>query len=192
MGVKDLSPQLKQAKALNADAFLGFSYPDEVMLATGQAMELGIDFKVFGFTVGPSFSFYKGAFGPAIEGVIGGGAWNEKTSPEAKEFSENFKKVMGEPIGNYWGALTFYSSLQHFQKCIEKAGTLDQKKIRDLMAKESFDTAAGKFWYDKRRIFTNHPGNWGQWQNGIFEVIDPGAKRTAAPIYKPAWPKQKK
>ena len=48
MGVKDLSLQLKQAKSLNADAFIGFSYPDEVMLITGQAIGLGIDFKVFG------------------------------------------------------------------------------------------------------------------------------------------------
>jgi len=30
----------------------------------------------------------------------------------------------------------------------------------------------------------------GQWQNGVFEVIDPGAKRTAEPIFpKPEWPK---
>ena len=190
MGAKDLSPQLKQAKSLNADAFIGFSYPDEVMLVTGQAISLGMDFKVFGFTVGPAFTFYTGAFGPAAEGVIGGGAWNEKSSPKAKEFSEDFKKVMGQDMGNYWGALTWYSALQHFQQCIEKAGTLNQKKIRDIMATETFDTALGPFRYDERRIFVDHPGNWGQWQKGVFEVIDPGSKRTAAPILKPAWPKK--
>ena len=191
MGVKDLSLMLKQAKSLNADAFIGFSYPDEVMLATAQALELGMNYKVFAFTVGPAFTFYPGAFGPAAEGVIGGGAWNEKSSAGAKEFSEHFKEVMGQPMGNYWGALTWYSALQHFQKCIEKAGTLDQKKIRDVMATEKFDTALGQFWYDKRRIFVNHPGNWGQWQKGVFEVIDPGVKRTAPPILKPDWPKKK-
>ncbi len=190
MGVKDLSPQLKQAKSLNADGFIGFSYPDEVMLVTGQAIALGIDFKVFGFTVGPAFTFFTRAFGPAAEGVVGGGAWNEKSSPKAKEFSRHFKEVTGQDMGNYWGALTWYSALQHFQQSIEKAGTLDQKKIRDIMAKERFDTALGPFWYDERRIFINHPGNWGQWQKGVFEVIDPGAKRTAAPIPKPAWPKK--
>ena len=192
LGVKDLSPQLKQAVSLHADAFIGFSYPDEVMLVTGQAIALGMDFKVFGFTVGPAFTFYTEAFGPAAEGVIGGGAWNEKTSPKAKEFSMKFKEVMGTPMGNYWGALTWYSALQHFQHCIEKAGSLDQKKIRDIMAKERVDTALGPFWYDERRIFINHPGNWGQWQNGVFEVIDPGEKRTAAPVLKPAWPSKKK
>ncbi len=190
MGVKDLSPMLKKAKSLKADAFIGFSYPDEVMLATGQAIALDINFKVFGFSVGPAFTFYPGAFGPAAEGVIGGGAWNEKSSPGAKALSEHFKEVTGQPMGNYWGALTWYSSLQHFQQAIEKAGTLNQEKIRDVMAKKKFDTALGPFWYDERRIFVNHPGNWGQWQKGVFEVIDPGEKRTAPPILKPDWPKK--
>ena len=192
MGVKDLSPMLKKAKSLDAEAFIGFSYPDEVMLATGQAIGLGMNFRVFGFTVGPAFTFFRDAFGPAAEGAIGGGAWNEKTSPGAKEFSEHFKEVTGQPMGNYWGALYWYSALQHFQQSIEKAGTLDQKKIRDIMATEKFDTALGQFWYDERRIFVNHPGEWGQWQKGLFEVIDPGAKRTAAPIMKPEWPKKPK
>ena len=191
MGVKDLSAMLKKAKSLDADAFIGFSYPDDVMLATGQAIGLGINFRVFGFTVGPAFTFFRDAFGPAAEGVIGGGAWNEKSSPGAKKFSEHYKEVMGKAMGNYWGALTWYSAMQHFKQAIEKAGTLDQKKIRDIMAEEKFSTALGPFWYDKRRIFVNHPGNWGQWQKGVFEVIDPGAKRTAPPVSKPAWPKKK-
>ena len=46
------------------------------------------------------------------------------------------------------------------------------------------------YWYDKRRLSVNHPGEIGQWQNGIFEVIDKGEKRTAPPILKPAWPKK--
>ncbi len=190
MGIKDLSPLLKKAKAQGADAYIGFSYPGEVMLGTGQAIELGINFKVFGFTVGPAFTFFPGAFGPLAEGVIGGGAWNEKSSPGAKKFSEQFKEVTGKDVNNYWGALYWYSALQHFQQSIEKAGTLNQKKIRDIMATEKFDTALGPFWYDKRRIFVNHPGEWGQWQKGVFEVIDPGEKRTAPPIVKPAWPKK--
>jgi branched-chain amino acid transport system substrate-binding protein len=191
MGVKDLSSLLKQAVSLNADAFIGFSYPDEVMLASGQAIELGMSFKVFAFTVGPAFTFYRDAFGPAAEGVIGGGAWNEKSSHGAKEFSEHYKEVTGKDMGNYWGALTWYSAMQHFRQAVEKAGTLNQKKIRDIMAREKFDTALGPFWYDKRRMFVNHPGNWGQWQQGVFEVIDPGAKRTAPPMVKPDWPKKK-
>jgi branched-chain amino acid transport system substrate-binding protein len=191
MGVKDLSSLLKQAKWDKAEAFCGFSYPDECMLATGQAIEIGYNPKIFFLSVGPAFSFYKDAFGVnTIEGIMGGGAWNAKSSPGAKKFAEHFKQVTGKEIGNYWGSLYFYSAMEHFKQSVEKAGTLNQKKIRDIMAKEKFDTALGPYWYDKRQISANHPGEIGQWQKGVFEVIDPGKKRTAPPIAKPAWPKK--
>jgi branched-chain amino acid transport system substrate-binding protein len=191
-GTKDLSPLLKEAKALNVDAFVVACYPDGGMLVTSQAIELGINFNAFFMTVLPfSPPLFKGTFGPAIEGVMGGGAWNAKTSPGAKEFVDKFVAKFGEEP-DYWGGLYYWASLQHLQKAIEKAGTLDQKKIRDIMATEKFETALGPYWYDKDRFFVNHPGEIGQWQKGVFEVIDPGPKRTAPPEYpKPPWPKKK-
>ncbi|OGP69993.1 MAG: hypothetical protein A2169_01050 [Deltaproteobacteria bacterium RBG_13_47_9] len=189
--IKDLSPLLKEAKSANVDAFCAAAYPEEGMLLTGQAVELGMNFNAFFITVLPfSPNLYRDNFGVnVVEGVMGGGAWNAKTSPGAKELVDKFvARFKVEP--DYWGGLYYWSSLQHFQQAIEKAGTLDQKKIRDIMAKERFNTALGSFWYDKDRYFVNHPGEIGQWQKGVFEVIDPGAKRTAKPLYpKPAWPK---
>jgi branched-chain amino acid transport system substrate-binding protein len=190
-GTKDLSPLLKEAKSLGVDAFCAAAYPDGGMLLTGQAIELGINFNAFFITVTPfSPNLYRDTFGTnTVEGVMGGGAWNAKTSPGAKEFIDRFvARFKVEP--DYWGGLYYYSSLQHFQQAIEKAGTLNQKKIRDIMATTKFNTALGPFWYDKNRYFVNHPGEIGQWQKGVFEVIDPGKKRTAPPEYpKPAWPK---
>jgi len=192
--IKDLSPLLKEAKSLDVDAFCAACYPGGGMLLTGQALALGINFKALFLTVLPfSPNLYRDTFGmDTVEGVMGGGAWNAKTSPGAKEFVGKFVARFGmEP--DYWGGLFYWSSLQHFQQAIEKAGTLDQKKIRDIMAKETFPTALGPFWYDKDRYFVNHPGEIGQWQKGVFEVIDPGKKRTSPPLYpKPAWPKKKK
>ncbi|MGB6063843.1 MAG: amino acid ABC transporter substrate-binding protein [Desulfomonilaceae bacterium] len=190
--IKDMSSLLKEAQALKVDALYAASYPPEAMLLTKQAMEQGINFKSLFMTVLPfSPNLFRDTFGAkVVEGVMGGGGWNAKTSPGAKELVEKYKAKFGvEP--DYWGALYYYSSLQHFQQAIEKAGTLDQKKIRDIMAKDKFETALGPFWYNEHRYFVNHPGEIGQWQNGVFEVIDTGAKRTAAPIYpKPDWPKK--
>jgi branched-chain amino acid transport system substrate-binding protein len=190
-GIKDLSPLLKEAKSLGVDAFVAACYPDGGMLLSGQALELGINFNAFFLTVLPfSPNLYRDNFGvKVVEGVMGGGAWNAKTSPGAKELVDKFvARFKVEP--DYWGGLYYWSSLQHFQQAIEKAGTLDQKKVRDIMAKEKFDTALGPFWYDKSRYFVNHPGEIGQWQKGVFEVIDPGKKRTSPPEYpKPPWPK---
>jgi branched-chain amino acid transport system substrate-binding protein len=192
--IKDLSPLLKEAKSLGVDAFCSACYPGGGMLLTGQSMELGINFNAFFLTVLPfSPSLYRGTFGvEGVEGVMGGGAWNAKSSPGAKELVDKFVKRFKVET-DYWGGLYYWSSLQHFQQAIEKAGTLNQKKIRDIMAKERFNTALGPFWYDKDRYFVNHPGEIGQWQKGVFEVIDPGKKRTAPPLYpKPPWPQKKK
>ena len=192
-GIKDMSQFLKEAKSLNVDAFAAACYPDGGMLLTGQSMELGINFNAFFLTVLPfSPPLYKGTFGErGIEGVMGGGAWNAKSGPGAKDLVDKYvAKFKVEP--DYWGGLFYWASLQHFQQAIEKAGTLDQKKIRDIMATEKFDTALGPYWYDKDRYFVNHPGEIGQWQKGVFEVIDPGPKRTAPPEYpKPPWPTKK-
>jgi len=190
-GTKDLSPLLKEAKAANVDAFIGMVYPDEAFLITGQAMEVGFSPKGFFLTVGPMLTQYRDAFGAkAVEGVMGGGAWNEKTSPEAKKFAET---LMTKYKGiEYWGQLFYYSSMQFFEKAIEEAGTLNQAKIRDVMATKTFNTAMGPMKFDKTRINMTHPGEIGQWQNGMFEIIDPGKKRTAKPIYpKPEWPAKK-
>ncbi|MCL6478387.1 MAG: amino acid ABC transporter substrate-binding protein [Peptococcaceae bacterium] len=190
LGTKDLSPLLKEAKTLGVDAFIGFVYPDEGMLLISEAMELGYNFKNFFLSVGPSFPFFVDAFGPeVVEGVMGGGAWNAKSSPGAKEFFDLYKKYFGkEP--NYWGELYFYASLQHFQQAIEEAGTLDQGKIRELLATKTYNTYVGPFKYDQDRFFRGYLGQIGQWQKGIFEVVDPGKNRTAPPILKPDWPKK--
>lgn len=78
-GTKDLTPLIKEAKAANVDAFLGFLYPDEAFLVTGQTIEAGFNPKAFFLTVGPMLTQYRDAFTAAgVEGVMGGGAWNEK------------------------------------------------------------------------------------------------------------------
>jgi branched-chain amino acid transport system substrate-binding protein len=187
LDVKDLSPLVKEAKAANIDALLAFVYPPQAFLLTGQSMELGFDPKAMYMTVGPCLSQYRDTFGAkGIDGVMGAGAWSVKTSPGAKKFHDDYVKRWGfEPEG--WGSLIYYASLQFFGQAIEEAGTLNNTKIRDIMAKKTYDTAMGPMSF-KGQYNTNHPGEMGQWQNGEWQVIDPGPKRTAKPIYpKPAW-----
>jgi branched-chain amino acid transport system substrate-binding protein len=191
-GTKDLTPLIKEAKAANVDAFIGFLYPDEAFLITGQSIEAGFNPKAFFLTVGPMLTAYRDVFTAAgVEGVMGGGAWNEKTSPGAKQLAE---KLMTKYKGiEYWGQLIYYSSMQFFEQAIEAAGTLNQTKIRDVMAKSTFNTAMGPMKFDKIHFNTVFPGQIGQWQNGKWEIIDPGAKRTAKPEFpKPEWPKKAK
>jgi branched-chain amino acid transport system substrate-binding protein len=188
--IQDVSPILKEAQAAEVDAFLTCCYPPQNCLATSQAMEIGFNPGVFLTGPGANFASYQLAFGPAAEGVMGYGAWNCKSSEAAGEFCEKFFARWSPDILDWWGHLPYYGGLQFFEQAIEKAGTLDQTVIKDVMASETFETVLGPTWFEGGLLAVDcYAGQIGQWQNGIFEVVDPGEHRTADPIYpKPAWP----
>ena len=193
----DIELQLKEARDSKADVLCSFTYPPTSLSTVGQAIAIGYNPKAMVIGPGACFQFFYGAFGPATEGVMGFGAWNAKSSPAAKAFADKFIKRWGEGYADWWGAIHYYAGVQCFQQAIEKAGTLDQKKIRDVMATNHFQTVLGDTWFDMSAGGAGggllatpcYAGQIGQWQKGVFEVIDTGAKRTAPPIYpKPAWP----
>jgi len=189
----DFSALFAEATAEGADAFIGFTYPDESLAATGQAIALGYNPKVFFVEVGPSLEAYgKQMFGgpAAVEGVMGPCSWNEKISPAAADFAARFTARWSQQglSNEYWGDLLYYASLEFLKQAIEQVGSLDQKQIRDVMASSTFTTSLGPMSF-VGGFNTQHPGEICQWQNGVFEIVGPTAKQTAPLVYpKPAWP----
>jgi branched-chain amino acid transport system substrate-binding protein len=185
LGVKDLSPVLKEIKAKNPDAFIGVTYPPDTFLVTGQSKEIGFNPKVFYAAVGTAFPVYRDRMADAVEGVTGIGSWNLKSSPGAKAyFDAHVKRFQKEP--DRWASAHGWAGLQILQQAVEKVG-LDRKAIRDYIAANEFDTIIGKMRFkDGENIST--PGMVSQWQKGEFEVIWPAARATAQPIFpKPDW-----
>ncbi len=194
MDIKDVSPILKEAQRLNVDAYVSFTYPDTCFLTTGTAQAIGYNPKAFLLGPGGNFEIYKKIFGPdVIEGVMGEGAWNAKSSPAHKDFVRRYSARYDPNTLDWWGHDVYWAGLQAFKQAIEKAGSLDHKKIRQVLANEKFNTILGETWFENQMLAEEcYAGQIGQWQNGIFEVINPGPKRTAAPIYpKPPWPPPK-
>jgi branched-chain amino acid transport system substrate-binding protein len=191
-GAQDVAPLLQEAHELDVDALVGFTYPDESVRIAQQAMELGIDFKALHLNLAAGFGWFEDMFGKAARGITGGGAWNRKSSPAAKEFCDHYVARYGEPAVDWWGQLFYWSSLQFFEQAIEKAGTLDQQQIRDIMDTSQFETALGLTWFEGGVLAPAcHPGAIGQWQQGTFEVVAQRDKATAQMLFpKPAWPGQ--
>jgi branched-chain amino acid transport system substrate-binding protein len=190
LGAKDLSPLLKQVKAADVDAFLAFTYPPETFLITQQAKAIEFNPKLFYCSIGTAFAAYRDAMGPKmVEGVMGTGAWNPKVPyPGAKEFWDRMVQFAGAGKVDWYGNAFAYSSVQILEQAIEKVGSLDRKKIRDLIAKETFNTVIGPVRFENQ-INVQSPGEVGQWQNGAFEIVAAKEKRTAQPIYpKSPWP----
>ena len=185
-GVKDLSPVLRSMKDRNPDAFVGFTYPPDTILASRQAKEIGFNPKFFYASVGTAFPLYKNVMTPAgAEGVLGMGSWNGKTSPGAKAyFDAHVASQKKEP--DRWASGACWAGLEILTNAVKAQG-LDRKAIRDYVANNTHKTIIGDIKFSgSENVGT--PGTVGQWQNGEFEVVWPQKVATAKlnPA-KPAW-----
>ena len=176
-GVKDLSPVLRSIKDKNPDAFVGFTYPPDTILASRQSKEIGFNPKVFYASVGTAFPLYRNVMTPAgAEGVTGMGSWNAKTSPGAKAyFDAHVASQKKEP--DRWASGACWAGLEILTQAVKQVG-LDRKAIRDYVAGTTHKTIIGDIRFQgSENIGT--PGTIGQWQNGEFEVVWPAARATA-------------
>ena len=189
-----IAEAITEADALEADAFIGFTYPVGTFTGLGVAMAMNYNPKLLHFNVGPNFANFPEAMGgdAMVEGIMVPGAWTGESAEGLPAFEEKFNKRWGDgdeptPI-DYWGTAAYYAGCQFFQQAIEKAGSLDQAEIRDIMATNTFDTVMGPIKFEKG-MMVGYVGQMGQWQDGVYEVIGPEDQRTADPIYpKPPWP----
>jgi branched-chain amino acid transport system substrate-binding protein len=186
-GVKDLSPVLRSIKDKNPDAFVGFTYPPDTILASKQAKEVGFNPKFFYASVGTAFQLYKNVMTPAgAEGVLGMGSWNAKTSPGAKAYFDAHAKKFGGKEPDRWASGACWAALEILTAAVGKHG-IDRKAIRDYVANTEHNTILGKIKFvGSENVGT--PGSVSQWQNGEFEVVWPKNIATA-PLNpsKPAW-----
>jgi len=190
--IQDMSPLIKRAQAENVDALINYGYPPHTFMMNKQMMALGYNPKFFQNGVGVQYADYRDAFGAAgagVDGVFGQWCLTEKMPYKgAKEYFEAYQKMFGKEAER-GGGPSAYASLQIIEQGIQKVGDLDREKIRKVIATETFDTIIGPMSF-KDNINQQWPGEIGQWQKGVYEVMMPKEFRTAKPMYpKPAWPK---
>jgi len=196
---EDVELVLKKARDTEADALCAYVYPPTVMAAVGQAMAIGYSPKAMVLGPGVNFQFYYDIYGgQVVEGLIGFGAYNKKSSPALSAWIDKFIDRFGLSTMDWWGGAFYYGAVQCFEQAIEKAGTLDNTKVRDVLATNHFQTILGDTWFDMTADGKGggllakecHPGEVGQWQSGTYEVIGPADKMTTDKIIypKPAWP----
>jgi len=180
LGVKDLKSVLNDIKAKNPDAFVALSYPPDTFLVTAQAREIAFNPKAFYASVGTAFPIYRDKLGPTVEGVMGLGTLNPKTSAAAKAyFDAHVARHKKEP--DRWASAHAWAALQVMEQAVAKAG-LDRKALRDAIASSEFDTVIGKVRFRNGENVST-PGVVSQWQSGEFEVVWPPDRATAPIMY---------
>ncbi len=188
MGVKDLTALLAEAKAKNPDAVLALTYPADAFLMTTQAKEVSLNPKLYLELVGPAIVGFHDKFGPITEGLITQGHWSPKVNwAGAKEFNDNYK-ARWKKNPDYLDSIESYVGCQILEQAIDKAGSLNKKKIRDVIASEEFKTVTGPVKFTGPENLKT-PSMWLQWQKGELEVVWPPDMATAKLLFpKPNWP----
>ena len=186
LDIKDVSSIIKKIQGENPDCVCFYVYPPINPLCAGTMIQLNYSPKmVLWGPTGASQWFYD-SFKGALEGCMFEGAWSIHSTPTAKDYYDKLAAFVGAPNVDFWGGLEYRGQLEAFQQAIEQAGTLDQTVIADVLRKGHFKTSmTDDFFFDANQILNvaSYPGQIGQWQKGIAEVIDPGKVRTAPPIY---------
>jgi len=197
--LKDFAPVIQDAMASGADVFCCFGYPDQVLPVTGTAIALGYNPKAFIVGPGGNFGFYHVAFGPATEGICSFGVFARGQTPELDEVVDLLYTDRPEEAQDWWGHPLYWGAWDYWKQAVEMVGSTDQDALREVFATQHFDTVLGDTYFT---IFgggglmakESHPGEIGQWQNGVFEIVGggdwPNTKLTADFLYpKPAFPK---
>jgi branched-chain amino acid transport system substrate-binding protein len=186
LGAADLTNEIKEAKASGADTFIAGSYPPDTFMLTGTAITQGYNPKIFYTAVGTAFAEYGANFKDKVQGVLGIGGW-DPTVPGAMDYYKRQQTVTGHaPDG--WASPVTYASLQILEQAIEKAGTLDRKKVLDTIANGGpWNTIVGPI--DLKTHIREHQIGAGQWQNGQFVGVSPSDFPGVKPVIfpKPAW-----
>ena len=183
-GASDLQPLLREAMATNPDALIAFSYPPDTFMITDQAQLLNFNPPVFYLGIGTPFPSFKAKFGSKVNGILLYGGM-DSTAPGLDEYLKAHREFLKHE--SEAGAIGVYGALQVTQQAIEKVGEIDRKKIRDVIASDTFKTIWGDIKYNNQ--LNANPWAVGQWQNGevvgLYPANKSGAKKLQFP--KPAW-----
>ena len=181
-GSRDLKPLLNKVKEANPDLIYMISYINDASLIMRQAMELGINPKLFmgsaaGFTLP---EFYQNA-GKAAEGVFSADLWVPNLPyPGAMEYYNQYKKLYGKET-EYHGAEA-YAAMYVIADTLKRTKSLSPKDLRRALAATDLMTVFGRVnfvSYGKNTNQNRLPVYLVQWIQGKLECVWPKEFATA-------------
>lgn len=153
----DFSVLLSRIKSQNVDAVLVAGHETEVLNFIRQAKSLNVSPKLYSFTVGVPSADFRQALGKDANGASGMTAWlpsatlKDQWFGNAAEFARAWKAKFGyEPD---YHAASGVATVEALVNAIQAAGSTDPQKVRDALAKVSFDSLYGRVTFnDKGQI----------------------------------------
>jgi branched-chain amino acid transport system substrate-binding protein len=150
----DFSVLLSRIKSANPDAVLVAGHETEVLNFIRQAKSLNVSPKLYSFTVGVPSADFRHALGKDANGASGMTAWlpsaalKDRWFSNAEAFARAWKAKFGyEPD---YHAASGVAAVEALVVAIEAAGSTDPQKVRDALAKVSFESLYGQVAFNDR------------------------------------------
>ena len=133
---------------------------------------------------GPGNEAFVQQLGAAANGVFGTEQWQYLAGMVADERSGWFVQTYKEDYGVFphYFAFTAYAAGSILATAVEKAGSLERERIRDVLARLDIQCITGRFRVDESGRQTRNFTLVTQRQNGRLEVVWPLSLQTAGPI----------
>ena len=146
-GSQEFTGVITKVKAAQPDAFLVIAVPPDFFPLPQQAETQGVKAKLKYSFLGPVFDAWMKAMGKGSEGWIESPGWAQGMRfPGAENFEKDFAAKYGVAASH--DAAWAYAGDDILRQAIEKAGTLDRKKVLEVLHKESFTTINGTYKWD--------------------------------------------
>src|SRR6202521_2055448 len=190
----DVGGLVRQAKATNPDIVMNSGHLAEAVNINKAAKQLGLNAKIFAYSVGPSTPDFVSALGADANYVYDGSQW----TPQVK-YTPAFYLTESQYVAAYKAKYpTFGDPDYHvaestaaclaLQRAMENAGSLDPTKVRNALAALDVTVFFGQIKFDSRGINTFKPMVVEQIQNGVHHTVFPTTVADAKPQYPtPSW-----
>jgi branched-chain amino acid transport system substrate-binding protein len=169
----DVSSVLTRVRDANPDMLIGGSYLPDSVLITRQSKELGVNPRLYTFSVGAAQPDFEESLGADADYVLGPSMWEPQIeSPGNAEFVAAYQeKFDREP--DYHSAAG-YSACQVLEAAVTQVGGLELDAIRDALLALELDTVLpGMFKVDETGKQIGHIPLTVQWQDGEKVIVTP-------------------
>ncbi len=170
------------------DMVLGSGHEDEALTTLKQAKQLGINPKLWAFTVGPALPDFITTLGGDANDVLGSSQWTPQVKYQGTDIfgtPANFTQLYQSKYNvapSYQAAESAACGVA-FEAAIEKAGSIDPQKVRDALASLNITTFYGPIQFSANGENNAKPMVTIQIQSGKVVTVYPSEVANATMIY---------
>lgn len=193
-GTIQFGDYLAHARALNADMLLDAGHLQEAINLHRAAQQLGLDARLFAYTVGPATPAFVGSLGRGADYVFTGSQWTTQVryapsfGPTTAEYVAAYRRLYRTTSEPEYHVAQGTAAGLTLQKAIENAGSLDPDEVRYRLEALNVTTFYGQIKFDSRGMNIYKPMVVQQIQDGRQRTVWPPDLADSRPRYPtPSW-----